>query len=266
MLGFPDQSLARINETLELSKRINHPMTVAYALCFAALIRNHRGEHAEARTFAERALEITVPNKFALWTAWSRMQRGWALAGMSDYEQGISLMKEGLEEWENTGARVGFTFFPVTLAEMYLHTRQSAEAAGLLDKAATMVENNDEHFYEPELLRLKGELCLSGTSEPTSAAADASGHYARGIEVARALSAKSWELRLSASSARLLAGRGETAQAADVLQATYGWFAEGLETGDLRDARRQIEAFRSLGKTSPGMGLCQRAGKGGNRP
>jgi TOMM system kinase/cyclase fusion protein len=243
MLGYPDQSMARVTQAVELAKRLAHPMTNAYALCFAALICNHRGDHREAKEFSEAALDITVPNKFALWTAWAKMQRGWALAGMKDYQLGIPLMKEGLEGWKNTGARVGFTFFPVTLAEMCLHTGQYPEAARLLEQAAPMVRNNDEHFYEPELLRLKGELCLAVASDSDSAAAGASAHFARGIEVARALSGKSWELRLVASRARLLSSRGEIAEAADALQDTYRWFTEGFETADLRAARGQIEAL-----------------------
>ena len=245
MLGYPDQSLARVIGAVELAKRLNHPMTLAYALCFAALIRNHRGDYAGAHAFSESALDITVPNKFALWTAWSKMQCGWAKAGMKNYQQGISLMKEGLEEWKNTGARVGFTFFPVTLAEMYMHTKQYPEAALLLEEAAAMVGKNDEHFYEPELLRLKGEFCLSVGSPRDGAAADAAAYFVRGIEVARRLRGKSWELRLATSRARLLAGGPETAAASDVLRETYGWFMEGFETADLLAARRQIAALPS---------------------
>jgi TOMM system kinase/cyclase fusion protein len=258
MLGYPDQSLARVNETIELAKRLNHPMTVAYALCFGALIRNHRGDHVEAQALSDTALDITVPNKFALWTAWAKMQRGWAMAGMKNHQQGLPLMKEGLEGWKNTGARVGFTFFPVTLAEMYLQTGQYSEAASLLQEASPMVGNNDEHFYEPELLRLKGEFCLSVVSERDAAAADAAAHFARGIDVAHTLSGKSWELRLASSRARLLASRGETAEALHTLHKTYEWFSEGFETADLRTARRQIEALR-LSETSPKTGRSARA-------
>ena len=105
-----------------------------------------------------------------------------------------------------------------------------------------MVGRNDEHFYEPELLRLKGEFCLSVASPGDGGAADAAAHFARGIEVARTLRGKSWELRLATSRARLLAGGPETAEAANTLRETYGWFTEGFETSDLRAARRQIAA------------------------
>jgi predicted ATPase len=262
MLGYPDQSLARVNETIGLAKRLNHPMTVAYALCFGALIRNHRGDHTEALALSDTALDITVPNKFALWTAWAKMQRGWAMAGMKDYKQGIPLMKEGLEGWKNTGARVGFTFFPVTLAEMYLNTGQYSEAALLLDEASPMVASNDEHFYEPELLRLKGEFCLSVASAQESTAADAAAHFARGIEAAHALSGKSWELRLARSRARLLTSRGKTPEALHTLSETYDWFREGFETADLRAARSQIEALR-LTKAPPKTERCLQTGING---
>jgi TOMM system kinase/cyclase fusion protein len=240
MLGYADQSLARVVEAVDLARRLAHPMTIAYALCFAALIRNHRGDHAEAKTLSEAALDITVPNKFALWTAWAKLQRGWGMAGTKDYERGIPLMQEGLEDWRTTGARVGFTFFPVTLAEMCLYAGHYTESERLLEDAAPMIGANDEHFYEPELLRLKGELCLVLRGGGDDAADAATASFSRGTDVARALSGKSWELRLATSRARLLASRGAVAEAADILRATRAWFTEGFDTADLRAASTEL--------------------------
>jgi TOMM system kinase/cyclase fusion protein len=243
MLGYPDQAHARVMEMVELADTLNHPMTIAYAKCFAALICNHRGDHEEALALAEAALEITVANKFALWSAWARMQIGWGLAGRKDRERGISLMQAGLDDWKATGARVGFTIFSVTLAEMCLHAGRYADTTRLLAEAAPMVANNDEHFYEPELRRLEGELCLATAGERTGAVAEAAAHFARGLEVARALSGKSWELRVAASRARLLAEHGEPADAVQMLRDTLRWFTEGFETGDVRAARSLLETI-----------------------
>jgi tetratricopeptide (TPR) repeat protein len=245
MLGYPDQALARVTEMVDLANRLAHPLTIAYARCFAALIRNHRGDHTEAKVLSEAALEITIPNMFALWTAWAKLQRGWSMAGLKDYEHGIPLMKAGLEEWKNTGARVAVTFLPVTLAEMCLLAGQHSESARMLEEAAIMIANNDEHFYEPELLRLKGELRLAAAGDRDGAAEEAAAHFARGIEVARTLSGRSWELRLAASRARLLASCGEIARAKETLRETLGWFTEGFESADLRAARAQLKALES---------------------
>jgi hypothetical protein len=90
------------------------------------------------------------------------------------------------------------------------------------------------------------ELILRSAGSPRDgAAADAAAYFVRGIEVARRLRGKSWELRLATSRARLLAGGPETAAAADVLRETHGWFMEGFETADLLAARRQIAALPS---------------------
>jgi adenylate cyclase len=250
MLGYADQSLDRVMEMIELAKTLDHPMTTAYALCFAALVQNHRGEHPAARELSEAALEITVPNKFALWTAWGRMQRGWAMARTGDLEGGIPEMREGLLGWKNTGARVGFTMFPVTLAEICLHAGRLDDTQALLDEAAPMVGENDEHFYEPEMRRLMGELCLRRGGE--GASDEAARHYQHGIEVARRLAGKSWERRLLMSRARLLADRGESARALEEMRTVEAWFTEGHGTADARAARAQIAALAGEGVVSAG--------------
>jgi predicted ATPase len=236
MVGYPDQALRHVLEMVELADRLAHPMTIAYALCFAALIRNHRGEHLEAKALAERALSITLPNKFALWTAWGKLQRGWAEAGLQQYELGIPEMQDGLEAWKSTGARVGFTFFPVTLAEMCLRAGRTEQAAQLLDEASPLCLANDEHFYEPELYRLKGEL--AGVDE------HAVRHLELGSELAARLNGRSWALRLATSQARLLQQRGERSEARRLLREQYGWFSEGHETADLRAARALLDAMQ----------------------
>jgi TOMM system kinase/cyclase fusion protein len=243
MLGFADQSADCVDRMIRLAERLEHPLTMAYALCFAALMRNHRGDHEIAKHLAEEALVITTENCFALWSAWARMQQGWALASLGNIERGIPLMREGLEGWKNTGARVGFTFFPVTLAEMCLHAGRLDDTEQLLDEALPMVQNNDEHFYEAELCRLKGELCLARRDDALVAEADA--HFRRGIEVAREQRALSWELRCTMSRSRYLAAAGDGAAALSGLEAVCARFSEGFETADLRAAHEQIATLRA---------------------
>jgi predicted ATPase len=243
MLGYPDQSIQRVRTALDLASRLDHPLTTAYALCFTSLMHNHRGEYATAADCAGEALGITIPKKFALWTAWAKMQRGWSIAGQGNHELGIRQMKEGLEEWRDTGARVGFTFFPVTLAEMCLRAGRLEETARLLDEATPMITDNDEHFYEPELYRLKGELALRLASH--GASEEALAHYRKGAEVAARLNGRSWELRLAMSHAQLLASQGEHGLATPRLEQVYRKFREGHETADLHAARAQLEALKS---------------------
>jgi len=244
MLGYADQSVACVDDTIELAERLEHPLTMAYALCFAALMRNHRGDHAIARDLAEEALVITTEHRFALWSAWAKMQQGWGIAGLGDFERGIPLMREGLEGWKNTGARVGFTFFPVTLAEMCIDAGRLEDAATLLDDSVPVIEKNDEHFFEAELWRLKGELSLRLGPEQAPSAAEAERLFERAIELSRTQDAKAWELRSWLSRARLWAANGRKAEALAALTAVYSWFTEGFESEDLRAARALVEELK----------------------
>jgi len=95
----------------------------------------------------------------------------------------------------------------------------------------------DEHEirqYEPEMHRLKGELLLR---QDHSKAAEAQSCFQRAVEIARKQSAKSLELRATMSLARLLNGQGKRDEGRTMLAEIYGWFTEGFDTADLKDAK-----------------------------
>ena len=116
----------------------------------------------------------------------------------------------------------------------------SGEAGRLDDGLSALTEAMaaaDEHgirHYEAEAYRLKGELLLK---QDDSNAAEAQNCFARAIEIARKQSAKSWELRATTSLARLLAKPGQRDEARAMLADIYGWFTEGFDTADLREAK-----------------------------
>jgi predicted ATPase len=101
------------------------------------------------------------------------------------------------------------------------------------------VEDTGVHFYEPEIHRLKGELLLAGNvGDP----ADAEACFRHAIELARRLSAKSWELRSVLSLSRLYQQQGRRKAARPMLAEIYNWFTEGFDTVDLREAKAWLEA------------------------
>jgi predicted ATPase len=142
---------------------------------------------------------------------------------------------------------------------------ESLEAGGRIDEglavaaeALALVEATGERFYEAELHRLRGELLRrqeAGAGRPSPAEpaaarphdpapfglAEAEACFHRALDVARRQGAKSFELRAALSLARLLRDRGERAEGRRLLAATFGWFTEGRDTPDLRDARAFLE-------------------------
>jgi predicted ATPase len=101
-----------------------------------------------------------------------------------------------------------------------------------LDDALQIVEKTGERLLAAELNRLKGRLLLrQGHSEAAEEL------YRKALSIAEEQGAKLWELRAAVSLARLRRDQGRCADARDLLAPVYGWFTEGFDTPDLKDAK-----------------------------
>jgi len=122
---------------------------------------------------------------------------------------------------------------------MSLRAGQLDYAEQLLAEAAPMIAENDEHFYEPELLRLKAELLRQQGAAPLAVILS---HIEHGLSVASARKGKSWELRLTIMRTRLQLETSDHERVKRELREVLAWFSEGYETGDLRAARALLDA------------------------
>jgi predicted ATPase len=102
----------------------------------------------------------------------------------------------------------------------------------------TAVETTKERWCEAEVNRIAGDIALL-SPEPDVATAKA--YFERALAVARQQHAKSWELRAAMSLARLWRDQGKVQQARDLLAPVYGWFTEGFDTRDLKEAKALLE-------------------------
>jgi predicted ATPase len=113
---------------------------------------------------------------------------------------------------------------------------QIEEAMTLSDDALEIVERTGERWFAAELNRHKGELLLR---QGHSAAAEEL--YRKALSIAEEQEAKLWELRAAASLARLRRDQGRRAEARDLLAPVYGWFTEGFDTPDLKEAKALLD-------------------------
>jgi predicted ATPase len=120
------------------------------------------------------------------------------------------------------------------LAEAYGQVGQPEEGLRVLSEALSVLNSNGERFWEAELYRLKGELLLQQNVD-NATEAETCFHHA--IRIAQSQQAKSWELRATTSLARLWQQQGKRGEARQGLGEVYGWFTEGFDTTDLRDAK-----------------------------
>ena len=102
----------------------------------------------------------------------------------------------------------------------------------------SMIETTKERWFEAEVNRIAGEIALK-SPEPDAAKAEA--YFERALAVARQQQAKSWELRAAMSMARLWRDQGKRDEARDLLAPVYGWFTEGFDTLDLKEAKALLD-------------------------
>jgi predicted ATPase len=124
------------------------------------------------------------------------------------------------------------------LAKAYAELGQFDDAWRCIGKAMTAVETTEERMWEAGVHRTAGEIVLL---LPEPAAAKAEAYFERALAVARQQQAKSWELRAAMSMARLWRDQGKRAEARDLLAPVYGWFTEGFDTRDLKEAKALLD-------------------------
>jgi len=239
LLGYPDQAQKRSQEVLTHAHELAHPYSLAWALIYVAWFHQFRREGQAAQARAEAAMTLATEQGFAQIAACGTISRGWALAEQGKREEGIRQMRQG----------------QAALRAMGVESIQSWVLA-LLAEAFAVVDNNDEHFYEAELYRLKGELTLQqfnvqgakfkvanprSLSPNSQAEAEAEACFLNAIDIARKQHAKSLELRAVRSLSRLWQRQGKRDNARELLAEVYGWFTEGFETADLQEAKALLE-------------------------
>lgn len=157
-------------------------------------------------------------------------------------EDGLEQLKQGFAACRATGAEVNRPDFLYWLAEAYCVTGRLDDALATLTNPLEVSEDREYLCLEAEIYRLKGEVLLR-RSDFNSAEARAC--FERGIEIARNQGAKSLELSATTSLGRLLAKQGHIGEARTRLAEIYGWFTEGFETADLKDANALLHELGS---------------------
>jgi pentatricopeptide repeat protein len=124
------------------------------------------------------------------------------------------------------------------LARAYGELGQFDDAWRCIDEAMTIMRASGETWSEAEVNRIAGEIALKS---PEPGIAKALTFFERALIVARQQQAKSWELRAAMSLARLWRDQDKPQQARELLAPVYGWFTEGFDTRDLKDAKALLE-------------------------
>jgi predicted ATPase len=227
LLGYPDQAVRSGEDAIALARDVSHASSSVLALNWTAMVHQHRRETQRTRQLAEAAIAI-AEQELAPWLAWATMLRGWAMAMENEGEEGIAEMRRGLTAWTSAGLVCLQPYFLSLLCEGYAAIGQTADALCVVDEALGITDRTHEGYVWADLWRLKGEL------QRDPAAAEAS--FRQAIAIARQQAAKSLERRAVVSLGRRLQTQGRHAEARAMLSDIQGWFTEGFDTSDAKDA------------------------------
>jgi predicted ATPase len=218
------------------ARTLGHPLTLAQALCQTALVHIFLGESLAAADQAEQALRICDEHRIAGVQADALGVDGWARSTSGEVEKGLAQIAEAVERY---GLGSDQHVLLALQADALLMVGKPTEALASVAAGLKVIEKMGGAQLEAELYRLKGEALFAGAGR----AREAEAAIAKGINVARRQNAKSWELRCAMSLAKLWDRQGQRGEAYDLLAPVYGWFTEGLDTADLKDAKALLDTL-----------------------
>jgi predicted ATPase len=160
MLGYPDQAAKHNAAALALAQQLSHPFSLAWAKNWAARRSRHLRDSRAVQDQAETLLTLSTENGFAQFVAHGTILKGWALTEQGSEEEGIALMRQGLDAMRTTGAELSRPWFLTLLAETCGKSGRFEAGLEVLTEAFALVQQSGEYASEAELYRLRGEFLL----------------------------------------------------------------------------------------------------------
>ena len=192
------------------------------------------GNYAAANAEADELAALADEKGALLWKAFGMSMQGCLLALTVKASDAVHMTTSGITALRSTGGTLWMPLWLSHLTKAYAELGQFNDAWRCIGEALTAVETTKERWFEAELHRIAGEVALL-SPEPVAAKAEA--YFERALAVARQQQAKSWELRAAMSMARLWRDQGKPQQARELIAPVYGWFTEGFDTLDLKEAK-----------------------------
>jgi Glycosyl hydrolases family 25 len=236
-LGCPDQAGQSAREGIVLGQASDHLPSLLHSLWFAASVYFLRRQAADVLECSARLLALGGEHGLKLYEAIGGVFHGWARIQQRNAQAGLAELRAAVAAYA-TIAHVNLDLYRAILAEAELRAGNLEEAAAALIQG----ERTADEWWRAGYLRLRGDLLLRGPGDDRAAAERL---YREAINVAAGQQAKSLELRAATSLALLLRDEGKRDEARNLLAPVYGWFTEGFDTLDLKEAKALLDVLAS---------------------
>ncbi len=237
VLGYPQAALADADHVLKYAHEIGHIPSLMFSLTIASLTHVYCGEYAAANAQSDECVAL-ADKVGAFWKAFGVMNKGWLLMLAGEASEAVKILASSIDALQSTGATMFVPVYRAYLARCNAELGRSDDAWRCITEALKIVEQGKQEMWAAEIHRTAGETALH-SSERDAAKAEAC--FERALTVARQQQAKSWELRAATSMARLWRDQGKRDKAREILASVYGWFTEGFDTLDLKQAKALLD-------------------------
>jgi predicted ATPase len=238
MLGYPDAAVADTDHALSDAREIGHAATLLIGFIAPIWTYPNCGNYAAANGPINELVALAEEKDSSYWKAMGMLAQGSLLALTGKAVEAVPMLTSGLTALRSTGAILHLPWFLLSLTRAYGELGLIESAWRCIGEAMMTVETTKERWLEAEVYRTGGEIALLS---PNPDATKGEAYFERALSVARQQQAKSWELRASMSLARLWRDQGKVQQARELLAPGYGWFTEGFNTRDLKDAKALLD-------------------------
>jgi predicted ATPase len=239
LLGYPDAALADANHALKDAREIGQAATLMYALSHTTMfVHILCGSYSAAKAALEEVIALADEKGALFWNALGTMNEACVLTLTGKAQDAIQMFTSGTAAYRSTGATIWRPLHLSHLARAYAKVGQFDDAWRCIGEAMTAVEATKERWCEADIHRIAGNVALLS---PERDVRKAEAYFERALSVARAQQAKSWELRAAMSLARLWRDQGKVSEARELLAPVYGWFTEGFDTRDLKEAKALLD-------------------------
>ncbi len=215
LLGRIGDALRAADDAIAQAQALQHPFSLALAHVFASAVAQACRQPERVRVHAEAAGAIARDQNFQLLLAWSSAFEGWAAVVAGDHEQGLTRIANGIAEARSMGSDQFLPHLAGVAAEAYLISGNASDGLESVADGLRVAARTGERFWEPELLRLRGELQI--LQDPQCATGEAEQTFRRAIEQARSQGAMLLALRAAISLGRTLGCTGRTGEARSLI-------------------------------------------------
>ena len=238
LLGYPEAALRDTDGALKNARETGQIASVLIALHWTAVPLILCGNYSRATALAQELCALADEKGAPFWMVNGSLNQGSLFALTGDPSNAVQMITSGVTALRSMGLTLGIPRWLSYLAIAHADLGQINDARRCVGEALSTIETTKERWFEAEVNRVAGEIALKS---PQPDAAKAEGYFERALEVVRQPQAKSWELRAAMSLARLWRDQGKVQQARELLAPVYGWFTEGFDTRDLKEARALLE-------------------------